>query len=71
LQAWKIPIIKFVPDKESNMARLITTYQQTPTLANAQRIRAYERKHPMCMVMLDREQADVVADAIHHANRDA
>jgi hypothetical protein len=50
------------------MNKLISAYRVTPTLKNAQKLRAYERSHPMAVCMLSRADADLVADAIHHAN---
>jgi hypothetical protein len=51
------------------MTKLLTAYRAAPTLKNAQKIRAYTRNHPMisCLYPAD---ADLVATAIHHANRE-
>jgi hypothetical protein len=35
---------------------------------NAQRLRAHERKYPMAFCLLDRDNADLLASAIRHAN---
>lgn len=51
------------------MQKLIAAYRATPSLANAQKLRAYERTHPMSVCMLARAESDLLADAIHHANR--
>lgn len=51
------------------MSKLLTAYRANPSLKNAQKLRAYERSHPMAVCMLPREDADLLADAIHHANR--
>lgn len=51
------------------MTKVLATYRANPTLANAQKVRAYERKHPMAACMLTREDQNLLADAIHHANR--
>ena len=53
------------------MTKLLNTYRATPSLANAQKLRSYERKHPMAACLLVREDADLLADAIHHANKGA
>jgi hypothetical protein len=53
------------------MSKLITTYRTAPTLKNAQKLRAYERAHPMAVCMLSRDDADLLANAITHANRGA
>jgi len=50
------------------MQKLLTAYRSAPTFKNAQKVRAYERSHPMAVVMLSREDSALVADAIHHAN---
>lgn len=47
---------------------LLNTYRGLRTLAAAQKVRAYERKHPMAAVLLNKLDADMLADAIHHAN---
>lgn len=36
----------------------------------AVRIRAYARKHPMTACLVSLEEADLLADAIHLANRE-
>lgn len=51
------------------MTKVLNAYRTNPTLANAQKVRAYERKHPMAACMLTREDADLLADAIHHSNK--
>lgn len=51
------------------MTKLITAYRAAPTLKNAIKLRAYERSHPMAVCILTREDADLLADAIHQANR--
>jgi hypothetical protein len=53
----------------ATMQKLIQRYLAAPTYANAQKLRAYERKHPMSCVLLSRDESRVLADAIHHANR--
>lgn len=50
------------------MTKLLAAYRANPTFANARKVRAYERSHPMALVLLTREDADLVADAIHHSN---
>jgi hypothetical protein len=52
------------------MLKLIRAYQINPSLKNAQKLRAYERAHPMAVCMLAKNEADALADAIHHANRE-
>lgn len=51
------------------MKRLLDNYRASQTLANAQAIRAYDRKHPMCRCLFAGIDADLIADAIHHANK--
>lgn len=50
------------------MNNLICRYIDKPTLKNAQAIRAYERKHPMCRCLLSDAFRDMIANAIRHAN---
>jgi hypothetical protein len=50
------------------MTKLLNTYRAAPTLKNAQKVRAYERAHPMAVCLLSKADADLVADAIHQAN---
>lgn len=47
------------------MLKLLNAYRANPTLENAQKIRAYSRKHPFSTCFAD---YDTLADAIHHAN---
>lgn len=51
------------------MLKLLNTYRENPTLKKAQQIRAYARKHPFAAVFLLVGDADLLADAIHHANK--
>ncbi len=50
------------------MNKLIAAYRALPTLKNAERLRAYDRKHPMATCFLDAVEAALVAEAIRHAN---
>lgn len=45
------------------MTKLLNAYRTAPTLANAQKIRAYARSHPFAACLLQ------VADAVHQANK--
>jgi hypothetical protein len=51
----------------STMTKLILAYLANPSLENAQRIRVYDRKHPMAKALLMPEDADTVTLAIHRA----
>ena len=53
------------------MLKLLNAYKANRTLKNAQAIRAYGRKHPMSACMFLAPDQDVIADAIHQANRDS
>jgi len=53
------------------MQKLLITYRTDRSLKNAQKLRAYERSHPMTVCMLTREDANLLADAIHQANKGA
>lgn len=52
------------------MTQLLEAFKKAPTVKLAVRIRAYDRKHPMTACTLSREMADLLADAIHLANRE-
>ena len=52
------------------MIKLLTAYRATPTLKLAQKLCAYARKHPFAACLLVAADADLLADAIHHANRE-
>jgi len=51
------------------MLKVLERYNANKTLKNAQAVRAYERAHPMARCMLTMELDNLLADAIHHANR--
>jgi hypothetical protein len=50
------------------MIKILAKYADKPTFANARKVRAYERSHPMSLCLLSAEQRDLLANAIHHAN---
>jgi hypothetical protein len=50
------------------MNKLLNVYRASPTFKNAQKIRAYERKHSFSVCLLSPEDQALVANAIHHAN---
>ncbi len=50
------------------MTKLLDKYRSDRSPANARKLRAYERTHPMAVCLLTREDADLLADAIHQAN---
>lgn len=51
------------------MSKLLAAYRANPTHKNAQKVRAYERSHPMAVCMLSQEDANYLAEIIFHANR--
>lgn len=51
------------------MTKLLNTYRTDRTLKAAQKLRAYERSHPFAACLLAAADADLLADAIAHANR--
>lgn len=55
----------------AQMTKLLEKYRVNKTLKIAQAIRAYGRKHPFSACLLRSEDADLMADAIHHANKGA
>jgi hypothetical protein len=50
------------------MQKLLDAYRATATFKLAQKIRSHERKHQMATCLLSKEDSDLLADAIHHAN---
>jgi hypothetical protein len=50
------------------MQKLLKTYRAAKLLSNAQKLRAYSRSHPMAACLLNKDDADLLADAIHQAN---
>jgi hypothetical protein len=52
------------------MLKLLTIYRANQTLKNAQKLRAYARAHPFSACLLSNEDSDLLANAIHHANRE-
>lgn len=53
------------------MTKLLEKYRANKTLKNAQALRAYSRKHPFSACLLQPADADLLADAIHQANKGA
>lgn len=51
------------------MTKVLKAYRANPTLGNAQKVRAYERSHPMASCMLSDDDRNTLADAIHQANK--
>jgi len=56
--------------KAEPMTKILNSYRAKPTTANARKVRSYERSHPMARCMLSIADCDLLADAIHHANRE-
>ena len=52
------------------MLKVLNIWKANPTAANARKVRAYERSHPMAICMLTREDSDFVASAIYQANNE-
>lgn len=52
------------------MQKLLTAYRADKSIGTARKIRAYDRAHSMAACLLTREDADLLADAINHANRE-
>lgn len=53
------------------MQKLIAAYLADRSLKNAQKLRAYDRNRPMARCMLTPADNDLLADAIHQANKGA
>lgn len=45
------------------MTKLLTQFAESPTVANARRVLAYARRHPMAACLLTREEAEALAYA--------
>jgi hypothetical protein len=65
-----MPVVVTGRNRSPPMTKLLTAYRAAPTLKNAQKLRTYDRSHPMSACMLTREDGDLLADAIHQANRE-
>lgn len=52
------------------MQKLLIAYAADPSVKNAVKLRTYDRAHPMARCMLSVDDADLLADAINHANRE-
>ena len=50
------------------MLNVLNAYTASRSLKDAQKVRAYDRKHPMARCMLAPGYCDLLADAIFHAN---
>lgn len=50
------------------MQKLLNAYKADRSLKNAQKIRVYDRAHPMASCLFAVVDQDLIADAIHHAN---
>jgi hypothetical protein len=50
------------------MKKLLEAYRASPTLKNAQKVRDYNNKHPMAVVLFDEHDAAVIGNAVHQAN---
>ena len=51
------------------MRKLLEAYKVNPSYANAVKLRKYDRAHAMAACLLPKEDGDLLADAIHHANK--
>jgi hypothetical protein len=65
-----LPAVVAGQKQEPPMTKLLLAYRAAPTLKNAQKLRAYERAHPMSRCMLTVEDGNLLADAIHQANQE-
>jgi hypothetical protein len=52
------------------MFKLLDAFRTAPTVKLAVRIRAHARKHPFASCLLPQPYVDVLADAIHLANKE-
>lgn len=58
------------PAYANTMTKLLNAYRAEPTIKNAQAIRAYDRKHPMAMIMLRGEEYTLWHQAIQRTSAD-
>jgi hypothetical protein len=49
------------------MTKLLKAYLNNPTLENAQKIKAYSRKHPFASTTLTQYDTELLNDALRHA----
>lgn len=49
------------------MLKLLETYALRPTIENANKVRAYNGRHPMARCLLDRDSATLLDNAIAHS----
>lgn len=49
------------------MINLLTRYRTQPTANNAAAVRAYGRKHPFAICLLDNEMSAILSEALRHA----
>ena len=54
--------------RDNPMSKLLAQYRAAPTLKNAQKVRAYERKHPMAVCMLTADESETLKQAVFEAN---
>ena len=52
------------------MNKLIAAYRASPSLENALKVRAYDRKHPLAACVLTISEAETLRLAIRHADTD-
>lgn len=45
------------------MAKLLSRFQEEPSVANAQKVLAHARKHPMAVCMLSMEETELLNNA--------
>jgi len=55
---------------EIPMNKLIAAYRASPSLENALKVRAYDRKHPLAACVLTISEAETLRLAIRHADTD-
>ncbi len=52
------------------MTKLLNAFREARTLKNAQKLRAYERAHPMAACMLTQEESSLLSAAIQQADKE-
>lgn len=51
------------------MKKILEAYRASPTLKNAERVRAYLIKHPMAACLFDEHDSAVIGNAVSLATR--
>lgn len=62
-------IFKSSKQRNTQMNKLLRTYHANPTWINALKIKHYNQKHPMAVVMLIGFETTILKTALEHAEK--